>query len=165
MIKGYDGINPTMDDSVFIAESADVIGDVTLGKDVSIWYNAVVRGDANKIIIGDNTNIQDGSTVHTGYDVPTIVGKNVTVGHNVILHGCTIEDNCLIGMGSIVLDNAEIGEGSMIGAGSLVTGKKFPSGVLILGSPAKVIRELTDKEKESLETSAIHYVETSKKHK
>lgn len=165
MIKDYEGINPTIDDSVFIAESADVIGDVTLGKNVSIWYNAVLRGDADKIVIGDNTNIQDGTVVHTGYSVPTIVGKNVTVGHNVILHGCIIEDNCLIGMGSIVLDNAEIGEGSMVGAGSLVTGKKFPPGVLILGSPAKVIRELTDKEKESLALSPKHYIETAQKHK
>ena len=164
MIREYEGITPKMDESVFIAESADIIGDVVLGKNTNIWYKAVLRGDAKPIIVGENTNIQDGTIVHCGDDTTTTIGNNVTIGHAAIIHGCTIKDYSLIGMGAIVLDGAEIGEFSMVGAGSLVTGKKFPSGVLILGSPAKVIRELTDEEKESLVSSAKHYVETSKKY-
>ena len=165
MIKGFEGINPKIDDSSFIAESADIIGDVVIEKDANIWYNAVIRGDSNKIIVGENSNVQDGTIVHCNDDSITTIGKNVTIGHASIIHGCNIGDNSLIGMGSIVLDNAEIGEFTMVGAGSLVTSKKFPPGVLLLGSPAKVIRELTDEEKESLKDSAKHYVEISKKHK
>ena len=165
MIKEFEGINPIIDDSAFVAESADIIGDVIIEKDANIWYNAVIRGDSNKIIVGENSNVQDGTIVHCGDDNVTSIGKNVTIGHASIIHGCTIGDNSLIGMGSIVLDNAKLGEYTMVGAGSLVTGKEFPPGVLLLGSPAKVIRELTDKEKESLEKSAKHYVEISKKHK
>lgn len=165
MIKEFEGINPIIDDSAFVAESADIIGDVIIEKDANIWYNAVIRGDSNKIIVGENSNVQDGTIVHCGDDNVTSIGKNVTIGHAAIIHGCTIGDNSLIGMGSIVLDNAKLGEYTMVGAGSLVTGKEFPPGVLLLGSPAKVIRELTDKEKESLEKSAKHYVEISKKHK
>lgn len=165
MIKGFEGINPTIEESAFVAESADIIGNVVLEKNTSVWYNAVLRGDDNKILVGENSNVQDGTIVHCGEHSPTIIGKNVTIGHKAIIHGCNIGDNCLIGMGSIVLDGAEIGELSMVGAGSLVTSKKFPSGVLILGSPAKVIRELTEKEKESLLTSAKNYVEKGKRHK
>ncbi|SFJ60755.1 Protein YrdA [Terrisporobacter petrolearius] len=165
MIKGFEGIKPTIDDSVFVAETADIIGDVIVEKNASIWYKAVLRGDDSKIIVGENSNVQDGTIVHCGYDEPTIIGKNVTIGHAAVIHGCKIGDYSLIGMGSIVLDNAEIGELTMVGAGSLVTGKKFPSGVLLLGSPAKVARELTDEEKESLKQSALHYVEMGKKHK
>ena len=165
MIKGFDGINPTIDNSAFVAESADIIGDVVIEKDANIWYNTVLRGDANKIIVGENSNVQDGSIVHCGEESPTIIGKNVTIGHGAIIHGCNIGDYSLIGMGSIILNDAEIGEFTMVGAGSLVTSKKLPPGVLLLGSPAKVVRELTDKEKESLKDSAKNYVETSKKHK
>lgn len=164
MIKGFEGINPTIDESAYIAESADIIGDVQIGKDANIWYNVVLRGDSNKIIVGENTNVQDGSVVHCGKN-PTIIGNNVTIGHAAIIHGCNIGDYSLIGMGAIVLDDAEIGEFTMVGAGSLVTHKKFPPGVLLLGSPARVVRELTDEEKESLKTSAKNYVEISKKHK
>lgn len=165
MIKGFEGIKPTIDDSVFVAETADIIGDVIVEKNASIWYKAVLRGDDSKIIVGENSNVQDGTIVHCGYDEPTIIGKNVTIGHAAVIHGCKIGDYSLIGMGSIVLDNAEIGELTIVGAGSLVTGKKFPPGVLLLGSPAKVARELTDEEKESLKQSALHYVEMGKKHK
>lgn len=165
MIKGFEGIKPTIDDSVFVAETADIIGDVIVEKNASIWYKAVLRGDDRQIIVGENSNVQDGTIVHCGYDEPTIIGKNVTIGHAAVIHGCKIGDYSLIGMGSIVLDNAEIGELTMVGAGSLVTGKKFPSGVLLLGSPAKVARELTDEEKESLKQSALHYVEMGRKHK
>lgn len=165
MIKGFEGIKPTINDSVFVAETADIIGDVIVEKNANIWYKAVLRGDDSKIIVGENSNVQDGTIVHCGYDEPTIIGKNVTIGHAAVIHGCKIGDYSLIGMGSIVLDNAEIGELTMVGAGSLVTGKKFPPGVLLLGSPAKVARELTDEEKESLKQSALHYVEMGRKHK
>lgn len=165
MIKGFEGIKPAIDDSAFVAETADIIGDVIVEKNASIWYKAVLRGDDNPIIVGENSNVQDGTIVHCGEVEPTIIGKNVTIGHAVVIHGCKIGDCSLIGMGSTVLDNAEIGEFTMVGAGSLVTGKKFPPGVLLLGSPAKVARELTDEEKESLKQSALHYVEMGKKHK
>ena len=165
MIKSFEGIKPTIDDSAFVAETADIIGNVTIKKNASIWYKAVLRGDDDKIIIGENSNVQDGTIVHCSENKPTIVGKNVTIGHAAIIHGCKIGDNSLIGMGSTILDNAEIGEFTMVGAGSLVTGKKFPSGVLLLGSPAKVVRELTEEEKESLIKSSLNYVEVSKKHK
>lgn len=165
MIKKFEGIEPQIDESVFVAESADIIGRVKIGKGSSIWYNTVLRGDENSIIIGENTNIQDGTIVHVGWDRDTIIGNNVTVGHKAIIHGCKIGEYSLVGMGSIVLDGAEIGEYTMIGAGSLVTNKKFPPGVLLLGSPAKVIRELTEEEKNSLKSSAQHYIETAQKHK
>ena len=165
MIKSLEGIKPTIDDSVFVAETADIIGNVTIKENASIWYKAVLRGDDGKVIVGENSNVQDGTIVHCGENEPTIIGNNVTIGHAAIIHGCKIGDNSLIGMGSTVLDNAEIGEFTMVGAGSLVTGKKFPSGVLLLGSPAKVVRELTEEEKLSLKKSALHYVEMGKKHK
>lgn len=165
MIKSFEGIKPTIDDSAFVAETADIIGNVTIKENASIWYKAVLRGDDGKVIVGENSNVQDGTIVHCGENEPTIIGNNVTIGHAAIIHGCKIGDNSLIGMGSTILDNAEIGEFTMVGAGSLVTGKKFPSGVLLLGSPAKVVRELTEEEKLSLKKSALHYVEMGKKHK
>ena len=166
MIKSFNGIDPSIDESVFVAESADVIGEVTIKKNASIWYNVVIRGDEQPIVIGENTNIQDGSVVHTGWDEPTTIGNNVTVGHKALVHGCKIGDNTLIGMGAIVLDGAEIGEFTLLGAGSLVPpGKKIPSGVLAMVSPAKVIRELSDEEKESITKSALNYVENANKHK
>ena len=166
MIKGYQGIEPKIDESVFVAESADIIGKVTIGKNSSIWYNTTLRGDEQSITIGENTNIQDGSVVHIGWDKETIIGNNVTIGHKALVHGCTIGDNTLIGMGAIVLDGAEIGAFTLVGAGSLVPpGKKIPSGVLVMGSPAKVIRDLTEEEKKSLTKSAMNYIETANNHK
>ena len=167
MIKEFDGIKPEIDESVFVAESADIIGDVKIGKNSSVWYNTVLRGDEGaKIRIGENTNIQDGTVVHVGWDVDTVIGDNVTVGHNALVHGCTIGNNSLVGMGVIVLNGAEIGEFCMIGAGALVTqNKKFPDGMLIIGSPAKAVRELTEEEKQSLIKSANDYYETAQKHK
>lgn len=164
MLYKYKNISPKVDSTVFVAEGARIIGDVEVGKHSNIWYNAVIRGDVNSIKIGKGTNIQDNSTVHasTGQS-PTIIGDYVTVGHNCIIHGCKIGSYSLIGMGAIILDNAEIGENTIIGAGSLVTqGKKIPSGVLCMGSPAKVIRELTHEEIEHLKRSAEHYIELSK---
>ena len=159
MIKEYKGIEPKIDETAFIAESADVVGQVTIERNANIWYGSVLRGDDNYITVGENTNIQDGSIVHISEKFPTIIGKNVTVGHKSIIHGCEIGDNTLIGMGSIVLDGAKVGEFTLLGAGSLVPpGKEIPSGVLAMGSPAKVIRELSDEEKENLTNSALKYV-------
>lgn len=166
MVKEYQGIKPNIDKTVFIADSADIIGKVNIEKNANIWYNTVIRADEQSITIGENTNIQDGCVVHVGNDIPTIIGKNVTVGHKALIHGCTIGDNTLIGMGSIVLDGAKVGEYTLLGAGSLVPpGKEIPSGVLAMGSPAKVIRELSDIEKENLVKSALKYIETANNHR
>lgn len=166
MIKEFEGIMPEIDESVFVAESADIIGDVKIGKNSSVWYNTVLRGDEHAIRIGKNTNIQDGTVVHVGLDVDTVIGDNVTVGHNALVHGCKIGNNSLVGMGAIVLNGAEIGEFCMIGAGALVTqNKKFPDGMLIIGSPAKAVRELTEEEKQSLVKSADDYFANAQKHK
>ncbi|EEA84378.1 MULTISPECIES: gamma carbonic anhydrase family protein [Peptacetobacter] len=164
MIKSFCGIEPQIEESVYVSESADIIGKVKIGKNSSVWYNAVVRGDDEEIIIGENTNIQDGSVLHG--EEKTIIGNNVTVGHRAIVHGAKIGDNSLIGMGAIVLDGAEIGEHCLVGAGALVTSnKKFEDGMLIIGSPAKAIRPLTDEEKKNLEKSADLYVKTAEEHK
>lgn len=166
MVKEYQGIKPNIDKTVFIAESADIIGKVNIEKNVNIWYNTVIRADDQSITIGENTNIQDGCVVHVGNDIPTVIGKNVTIGHKALIHGCTIGNNTLIGMGSIVLDGAKVGEYTLLGAGSLVPpGKEIPSGVLAIGSPAKVIRELSDIEKENLVKSALKYIETANNHR
>lgn len=148
-----------MHKNILIASGAHVIGDVLIGENVGIWYNAVVRGDADTIIIGDNTNIQDNSTVHTDADYPVNIGKGVTIGHNAIIHGCTIGDNTVIGMGSIILSGAVIGSNCIIGAGSLVTGKmRIPDNSLAFGNPAKVIRTVSAEEIESNRENAMHYV-------
>ena len=166
MIKEFEGIMPEIDESVFVAESADIIGDVKIGKNSSVWYNTVLRGDDHAIRIGENTIIQDGTVVHVGLDVDTVIGDNVTVGHNALVHGCKIGNNSLVGMGAIVLNGAEIGEFCMIGAGALVTqNKKFPDGMIIIGSPAKAVRELTEEEKQSLIKSADDYCANAQKHK
>ncbi|AKA70768.1 gamma carbonic anhydrase family protein [Clostridium scatologenes] len=166
MIINYKDIKPVIDRSVFIAYSADVIGRVTLAQDVSIWYGTVLRGDCNSINIGKGSNIQDNCTVHIGNNSSVEIGEYVTVGHNAVIHGCKIGNNCLIGMGSIILNDAEIGDETIIGAGSLVTeGKKIPSGVLCMGSPARVIRELTEDEKEKIRNSAFEYIEEANDHK
>ncbi len=165
MIKPFKGKEPIIDKSCFLAETANIIGDVTVGRNSSIWYNVVIRGDMDYIKIGENTNIQDNAVVHNAREVPTIIGDNVTVGHNAMIHACTVGNNTLIGMGAIILNNAEIGQETIIGAGAIVTqGKKIPSGVLALGSPARVIRELTKDEKEDLKNSAIDYVKLAKDH-
>ena len=142
-----------------------MIGDVRLGPNASIWFNAVLRGDNDPITIGANTNIQDGSVLHTDEGVPLTVGANVTVGHMVMLHGCTVGDNSLIGIGSIVLNRAVIGKNTIVGANTLIPeGKTFPDGVLIVGSPGKVVRELTPEQIESLRHSAAHYVENARRY-
>jgi carbonic anhydrase/acetyltransferase-like protein (isoleucine patch superfamily) len=161
MIKSYKGIRPTIADSAFIEDSANIIGDVHIGEHSSIWFNCVLRGDVFPIRIGHHTNIQDGTIIHvTGGEFPTLVGNQVTVGHGVILHGCQVLDGSLIGIGSIILDEAVIGEGSLIAAGSLVTPATIiPPRSLVMGSPAKVRRELTAEESERLNENWQHYVE------
>ena len=160
MIISFKDKKPVIPDSVFVAESADLIGDVRAGENCSFWYNVTVRGDIAPVILGDNTNIQDNSVIHVGHDVPAVIGSNVTIGHSAIIHACTIEDNTLIGMGAIILDFAVIGKESIVGAGALVTGgKKFPPRSLILGSPARRVRELTDEEIHGIYKNASSYVD------
>ncbi len=167
MILNYKNLSPKIGKKSWIAPSADIIGDVTVGEDCSIWFGTVIRGDVHKIVIGDRVSVQDLSMVHvTHYKKedksdgnPTIIGDDVTIGHRVMLHGCTIKNGCLIGMSATILDGAVIGEESIVGAGSLVTKNKiFPPRSLIMGSPAKVIRELNDKEIKELYASAKRYV-------
>ena len=160
MIKPFRDLKPKIGERVFVAEDAVVIGDVEIGNDSSIWFKAILRGDVNYIRIGKCTSIQDGTVVHvTNRTHPTIVGDYVTVGHAVKLHGCTIKNNCLIGIGAIILDGAVINENSIVAAGSLVPpGKEFPPQSLIMGFPAKVVRELTEEEIANLKKHAERYV-------
>ncbi|MHC5229751.1 gamma carbonic anhydrase family protein [Enterococcus sp. LJL99] len=149
----------------YIAESADVYGDVKLGKDSNIWFQAVLRGDADSITIGEGTNIQDGSVIHVDFDAPVVVGNNVTVGHQCLLHGCHVAEGALIGMGTTILNHAVIGKNSLIGAGSLIVeGQKIPPNVLAFGRPAKVIRPLTREEIRKNKENAMHYIELAKKY-
>ena len=149
----------------FIAPNATVVGEVELGEGVTVWYQAVVRGDSNTIKIGSNTNIQDGTIIHVDHDAPVEVAENVTIGHQCLLHGCTIEKGALIGMGSTILNHAVIGENSLIGAGSLVTeGTVIPPNVLAFGRPAKVIRPLTEEEIEKNRKNIQHYVDLGEKY-
>ena len=160
MILPYKGIYPKIDESVFICEGARIIGDVVLEKDVSVWFNAVVRGDVNFIRVGERTNIQDGSILHVTYKkYPLIIGKDVTIGHGVILHGCTVKDYVLIGMGAIMLDNCTINSNSFIAAGTLIK-QNFvvPEGTLIAGVPGKIIRDLKQVEIEKIRLSAKNYL-------
>ena len=148
----------------FVAKSADLIGKIKLGEASTIWYQSIIRGDYGVISIGDRTNIQDGSVVHVDEQYPTVVGDDVTVGHRCIIHGCTIEDRVIVGMGSTIMNGAKIGQDSIVGANSLVTERKeFPPGSLIMGSPAKVIRALTDEEKQSILVNAHEYVQNGQK--
>jgi carbonic anhydrase/acetyltransferase-like protein (isoleucine patch superfamily) len=154
-----DALTPQITDSAWVADNAQVIGDVHMAADSSVWFSSVVRGDTATIRIGEGTNIQDGSVLHADVGIPLTIGKHVTVGHMVQLHGCTIGDESLIGIGAVVLNGAKIGKNCLVGAGSLVTeGKEFPDGSMILGSPAKVVRELTPEQIEGLRRSAQHYV-------
>ena len=164
-IRKYKSFIPKVAETAWVDESAVVIGKCVLGEEVSIWPNATLRGDVNDIIIGNRSNIQDGSVVHTTHESETskgskcIVGKDVTIGHNVVLHGCIIEDECLIGMGSVVLDNAVVQSHVLVGANSLVPpGKVLESGYLYMGSPVKQVRPLTEKEIAFFKYSAAHYV-------
>ena len=149
----------------WIAPTATVLGNVILKKNASVWFGATLRGDNDPIVIGENSNVQDGSVLHTDMGSPLTVGDNVTIGHMVMLHGCTIGDGSLIGIGSIVLNGARIGKGCLIGANSLITeGKEIPDGAMVMGSPGKVVRQLDDGASKVLALSAAHYVENWKRY-
>jgi carbonic anhydrase/acetyltransferase-like protein (isoleucine patch superfamily) len=171
-IRRYQNITPTLDDTVFVDDTALVIGDVVIGKDSSIWPMTVVRGDVNKIRIGKRSNIQDSSVIHVTHPHPDMpegyavdVGDNVTVGHKVILHGCTVGDHCLVGMGSTIMDGALLEPFVLLGAGSLVSpGKVLQGGYLWLGSPVRKVRVLSDEERKWIEYSAQHYVDLKGQH-
>jgi len=160
LIRSVRGFTPKIGSNVFIAENATLIGDVHIGDHVSIWFNVVIRGDVNTITVGPRTNIQDNTVLHATYQTyPLMIAEDVTIGHSVLLHGCVVKKNCLIGMGSIVMDGAEIGEYSLVGAGALVTeGKTFPPFSLIVGRPAVKKRELTEEEVKMLNQSTQNYL-------
>jgi carbonic anhydrase/acetyltransferase-like protein (isoleucine patch superfamily) len=163
-----DGKAPELpaDGQYFIAETATVIGNVRLKSNASVWFGSVLRGDNELIEIGEGSNVQDNCTFHTDPGFPLTIGKNCTIGHNVILHGCTIEDGALIGMGSIIMNGARIGKGCVVGAGAIITeGKEFPECSLVVGAPAKVIRALTPEQVTALTQGAPHYVSNSRRFK
>ncbi|MBT8121331.1 MAG: gamma carbonic anhydrase family protein [Gammaproteobacteria bacterium] len=171
-IRKFENITPTIDSTAYIDETALVIGEVTIAADVSLWPKVVARGDVNTISIGARTNIQDGTILHVSHDsefapggFPLVIGADITVGHQAILHGCTIEDRCLIGMAATVMDGAIVRSGAIVGAGSLVPpGKDLQGGYLWVGSPVRQARELRDEEKAFLDYSARHYVELKNRH-
>lgn len=160
MIIPFKGKFPVYEDTVFIAENASVIGDVILGRETSVWFNAVIRGDVNKIRIGERTNIQDGSILHVTHKKYSLhIGNEVTIGHNAVVHGCTIKDRVLIGMGSVILDNSTVNSNCLIAAGSLIRENFIvPEGVLAAGVPAKIIRDLNAEEILKIRQSALNYI-------
>lgn len=167
MLLPYKAHKPECSEAAFIAPSADVIGDVVVGQDASVWYGAVLRGDVQPIRVGARTNVQEGAVLHgtTGVQ-PCVVGEDVTIGHRAIVHGCTLERGCLVGMGAIVLDTAVVGEEAIIGAGAIVTsGTVIPPRTLALGAPARVVRELREADLLMLRGSAAHYVELAAEHR
>jgi carbonic anhydrase/acetyltransferase-like protein (isoleucine patch superfamily) len=158
MIYALDGITPELDADCWVAPDANVIGQVSLGAGVSVWFGATLRGDNEPIVVGAGTNLQENVVCHTDMGFPLRIGANVTIGHKAMLHGCTIGDGSLIGMGATVLNGAKIGKGCLIGAGALVTeGKEIPDGALVMGAPGKVVRMLDDTAKAALLASAAHY--------
>ena len=162
----FEGMTPDLGDDVFIGEGARVIGDVTVGDEASIWYNCVVRGDVYPIEIGPRTNIQDLTMIHVSDgEHAAIIGADVTVGHRAIIHGCTVEDESLIGMGAILLDGVHVEENALVGAGALLTpGTRVPAGSVALGSPAKIVRDVSEEEKEMFRLRAQHYAELGRRH-
>ncbi|MBK6747542.1 gamma carbonic anhydrase family protein [Ottowia sp.] len=159
-----DGKAPRVDSTAWIAGSAEVMGNVEIGPDASVWFGCVLRGDTEVMRIGEGTNVQDGSVLHADIGFPLTLGRHVTVGHQVMLHGCTIGDESLIGIGAVVLNGARIGKNCLVGAGSLVTeGKAFPDGSMIMGSPAKAVRQLTPEQIEGLRRSAQHYIDNARR--
>ncbi len=159
-IISYNGVSPSIHPSAFVAEGVQLIGNVRLAQDSSVWFNAVVRGDINRIEIGQRTNIQDCSVLHVTHEFPVTIGSDVTVGHRAIVHGCSIGDCCLIGMGAVILDNARIEPFSLVAAGAVVL-QDFvvPAGMLAAGVPARIIRPLSEEEKQQIKESAQHYVQ------
>ena len=165
-IYQYGGVTPKIADDVFIASGTSIIGDVVIANNSNIWFNCVIRGDVAHIKIGERTNIQDGTIIHVTKDYhPTHIGSGVTIGHKALIHACTLEDDCFVGMGSIILDDAVVESGGMLGAGSLLTSKKVvKSGELWMGSPAKYMRDLTDVEKEHIFISSDNYCKLAKQY-
>ncbi len=165
-IYQLDDLKPAIHESVWVADSACVAGNVTLSEASSVWFGVVIRGDTETITVGKGTNIQDNSVLHADAGKPLVIGDNVTVGHQVMLHGCTVGDGSLIGIQAVVLNGAKIGKNCLVGAGALVTeGKEFPDGCMILGSPAKAVRQLSEAQIEGLKKSAQHYVENARRYK
>ena len=161
-----DGLTPQVAASAWVADNAQVIGNVVLAEDSSVWFGVTLRGDTETITVGRGSNIQDGSVLHADVGFPMTVGENVTVGHQVMLHGCSIGDGSLIGIGAVVLNGAKIGKHCLVGAGSLVTeGKEFPDGSMILGSPARVAKTLTPEQIEGLRMSAKHYTDNAARYR
>jgi carbonic anhydrase/acetyltransferase-like protein (isoleucine patch superfamily) len=159
LIDDFKGRRPSIHDTAYIAPSADVIGKVNIGKDCSIWHNAVLRGDVDEIIIKTGANIQDGCIVHCSENIKTIVGEGTTVGHNAVLHSCTIGENSLVGMGAVLLDNVSVGDNCLIAAGSLLTpGTVIPDGSMVMGSPGKVRRSLTENEIKGISHNSDEYM-------
>lgn len=165
-ILPYKGTWPVIEEDVFIAPGAMIIGNVTIRRGASIWYNTVVRGDTGPIVIGRNTNIQDNCTLHLDADAPLTIGDDCTIGHGAVIHGATLEDRILVGMNAVILSHARIASHTIVGACSLVTERKhFPAGILIMGVPARQVRELTAVEQEDIVTSATGYYERAREHK
>lgn len=165
-IYSLDGVQPQVAATAWVADSAQVIGNVELSADASVWFGVVIRGDTETIRIGEATNIQDGSVLHADFGKPLTIGKQVTVGHKVMLHGCAVGDGSLIGIGAVVLNGARIGRNCIVGAGALVTeGKEFEDGSMILGSPAKAVKMLTPEQQAGLALSAQHYVMNAQRFK
>lgn len=167
VIRAFKGLSPRLAQGVFIADSASVIGDVELAEDVSVWYGAVLRGDVGKIRVGARSNIQDNACVHMTWEVSdAMIGSEVVVGHNAVIHGALIEDGVLLGIGSVILDNARIGEGAWVGAGSVVSpGTVIPKGMLAMGTPAKPVRPVRDKEHEWAKGAILRYLDLASEHK
>ncbi|TMQ12589.1 MAG: gamma carbonic anhydrase family protein [Deltaproteobacteria bacterium] len=166
IVRGFGGVRPQIGRGVFLAENCVVVGDVVIGDESSIWYSTVLRGDVCAIRVGARTNLQDGIVVHvTSSGFATAIGDDCTIGHAAIVHACTIEDHCLIGMGATILDGARIGRGSLVGAGALVTpGTDIPPDSLVLGAPARVVRPVNAREREQIEYGAVHYVELARRY-
>ena len=163
-VYALDGVEPQIAESAWVADSAQVMGEVQLGADASVWFGTVVRGDTSSITIGEGSNVQDASVLHADLGMPLVIGRHVTVGHQVMLHGCTIGDESLIGIGAIVLNGAKIGKNCLVGAGALVTeGKEFPDGSMIIGSPARVVKQLTAEQMQGLRQSAQHYIDNARR--
>lgn len=166
ILKEFKGKLPQVSPDAYVAENVVMTGDITVAPDANLWFGVVMRGDMSTITVGAGTNIQDNAVVHVDTDTPTSIGENVTIGHLCLIHGCTIKDNVLVGMTSTIMNRAVINKNTIIGAGSLVTeGKEFPEGVLIMGRPAKVVRELTEAEIAGIQASAKGYIEKSKVYK
>ena len=165
-IYQHDDLTPAIHESAWVADSAQVMGNVTLAEGSSIWFGVVVRGDTETITVGRGSNIQDNSVLHADMGMPLVIGENVTVGHQVMLHGCMIGDGSLIGIQAVVLNGAKIGKNCLVGAGALVTeGKEFPDGCMILGSPAKAVRQLSSAQIEGLKMSAQHYMDNARRYR